>query len=71
MKLYSYENLKLNEMERVSGGRLSWGCGFAIVGMITATAGAAFVIRGASLAIFLIGESIGIGGCKSSAEVGL
>ncbi len=53
-------------MERVSGGRLSWGCGFAIVGMITATAGAAFVIRGASLAIFLIGESIGIGGLVTS-----
>ena len=55
------KTLSLNEMERVSGGRLSWGCGFAIVGMITATAGAAFVTRDTSLAIFLIGESIGIG----------
>jgi len=60
------KTLSLNEMESVSGGRLSWGCGFAIVGMITATAGAAFVIRGASLAIFLIGESIGIGGLVTS-----
>jgi hypothetical protein len=53
-------------MERVSGGRLIWGCGFAIVGMITARAGAAFVTGGALLAIFLIGESIGIGGLVTS-----
>lgn len=53
-------------MERVYGGRLSWGCGFAIAGMITATAGAAFLTGGASLAIFLIGKSIGIGGLVMS-----
>ena len=60
------KTLSLNEMESVSGGRLSWGCGFAIAGMITATAGAAFVTGGASLAIFLIGKSIGIGGLVTS-----
>ena len=43
--------LSLNQMERVSGG-LSWGCGFAI--------------GGDSLAVFLIGKGLGVGGLVTS-----
>ena len=61
-------------VEELDGSKNDWGwCksnlganAILAVSLATARAGAAFVTGGASLAIFLISESIGIGGLVTS-----